>query len=967
MSFTWKKIKAKLGLNIPIVLLMFKYQSDAVKKEFSTIGYLIPIMSILTIPVAPRARFFQNLTLAIGLAVALSFLSMWCAVQARANTTHIPQGAKTGGPVAGAAVSPYNAAASVNMAIWMAFEVWLANTFRAFRPQYFIPSIIFSIFIQVTGTYGTQFQTLDEAATLIKRLVETFFAGFGLAAAVNVLIVPLTSRKIVTMHMENNFAAIQRTLDARREFAQSLPMRDWHFANDNSDNPRQDTTDSWPEARELKNATIEATRALGKVTSELRYAKREIGWGYLGPRDLANITHLLKKVLASILWMESLVEVTTQIGHRVKNIEGISQEEEQQKWRSLLEQRHVPTEQLIQSMKECLDHSLRILRLGKAPPLSKSDIESNKDHMCTHLEETIEHFLRGRQETLQSWLSWTGMHRSPESPKDINTHQHEGHRFQLYFLLDLESSLISTARRITELVKYADSKVEDGTMNKRMLVLPTWKVLKKWFWASLSREDLELDYFQYSKRSGTGRIYLDDVLHSGKDPEHLLPQSRWQKFGDRLRKGYHFFGSPESVFGARVAVATMVVSLVAFLRNSQHFYIEQRLIWGSIMIAISMTSTVGSAMYGQSMRLLGTTIGMIMSYIDWYIVDHQPAGVLVFVGITMFLSHYPLIRFPTHPVPPIVEMVTVMLIVGYALQVKKAGLVFSESNEQAYHALYVLSPYRLATVVVGIGIAFLFTYFPSVTTVKTCFRRDISSFLYLLAHYYSSVYTTNSILVKGMAGDHNDKKSLGRVLEKARTRVLAKEIVLLQAMDEHTWFFAWEPTTGGKFPKEAYWKLAENARNVLQLSATLVEISDSFHLTGPVSSEPWLEELKRLISSLDLNSHEVTFLLTTLSGAIKTGSPLPLYLKAPKVRMPMEQLASIAPNAGLLKTENFNQPGFSAIASIEITMMALEADLSRLLSGTKDLVGELHLLTDIFQGKEVPADMDSIKEIEKMD
>ncbi|KAJ5653066.1 hypothetical protein N7490_000069 [Penicillium lividum] len=53
---------------------------------------------------------------------------MWCAVRARANTTHAPQGGQSAGPVTGAAISPYNAAASVNMAIWMSFEVWLANT-----------------------------------------------------------------------------------------------------------------------------------------------------------------------------------------------------------------------------------------------------------------------------------------------------------------------------------------------------------------------------------------------------------------------------------------------------------------------------------------------------------------------------------------------------------------------------------------------------------------------------------------------------------------------------------------------------------------------------------------------------------------------------------------------------------------------------------------------------------------------
>ena len=58
----------------------------------------------------------------------MSLLGMWCAVKARANTTHLPKEPTDNGPVPGARVSPYNAAASVNMAFWLFFWVWLANT-----------------------------------------------------------------------------------------------------------------------------------------------------------------------------------------------------------------------------------------------------------------------------------------------------------------------------------------------------------------------------------------------------------------------------------------------------------------------------------------------------------------------------------------------------------------------------------------------------------------------------------------------------------------------------------------------------------------------------------------------------------------------------------------------------------------------------------------------------------------------
>jgi Fusaric acid resistance protein-like/Aromatic acid exporter family member 2 len=381
----------------------------------------------------------------------------------------------------------------------------------------------------------------------------------------------------------------------------------------------------------------------------------------------------------------------------------------------------------------------------------------------------------------------------------------------------MEYSFLATARGILDLVKYADSKVDDGTMKRKRLIFPSWKRMQQWFWAALSREDSNLDYEAYSTRSGTVTVYLRDALQTEKDAEHLPPVSTWEKATDKLRLIPHFFGSPESAFGFRVATGTIVIAIVCYLRNSQHFYIEQRLIWSSIMVAISMTQTAGSGIYGQFLRFAGTALAMVASYIDWYIVDQHTAGIIVFVGITMFLYHYLLVTRPENPVLPMIGMVTVVLIVGYALQVRKVGLAISESNGQQYHPLYELAPYRLAAVGGGVAIAFFFTYFPSVVTARSQLRKDLGSSLYLLAHYYSSVHTTVSLRIRGTQGDLRDKKSPGRVLEKARTRVLAKELVLLQGMKQHCEFIAWEPAFGGKFPRDTYDKLIKHTQKLVLL------------------------------------------------------------------------------------------------------------------------------------------------------
>lgn len=360
---------------------------------------------------------------------------------------------------------------------------------------------------------------------------------------------------------------------------------------------------------------------------------------------------------------------------------------------------------------------------------------------------------------------------------------------------------------ILDLVRFADSKVEDGTMKKKRLIIPSWKTWKKWAKAVFTREDSNLDYTSYSYRSGSPTVYLGDALGVNRDPEHLPPVTWWEKTTDYFRLIPRLFGSKESWFGFKVAVGTMVIAVVAFLHNSQMFYIKQRIIWGAIMVAISMTQTAGSGMYGQAIRIFGTFLAMVFSYVVWYIVDGDTAGVIVFVGLTMFLYHYLLVAKPDDPVIPMIGMITVMLVVAYELQVKQVGLAISESNGQDFHPVYELAPYRLACVLGGVFVAGLFTYFPSVTTARSEMRKDLGNTLYLLGQYYSSSHKAISMRLKPLGGNLYEKNSSLRRLEKARSQLLAKELILIQAMKNHLNFINWEPIFGGRFPKELYERL----------------------------------------------------------------------------------------------------------------------------------------------------------------
>ena len=123
----------------------------------------------------------------------------------------------------------------------------------------------------------------------------------------------------------------------------------------------------------------------------------------------------------------------------------------------------------------------------------------------------------------------------------------------------MEHLLFSTGMAITALVKFADKKVEDGTMLKNRIILPGQRRLKKWI-LSIGHEDSSVGTGSLdSMETGTNNIYMGTGFNSKKDPEHLPPKTVWQKFGNAMRTIPRFLGSTESAFGFRVACATLTM------------------------------------------------------------------------------------------------------------------------------------------------------------------------------------------------------------------------------------------------------------------------------------------------------------------------------------------------------------------------------------------------------------------------
>lgn len=66
-----------------------------------------------------------------------------------------------------------------------------------------------------------------------------------------------------------------------------------------------------------------------------------------------------------------------------------------------------------------------------------------------------------------------------------------------------------------------------------------------------------------------------------------------------------------------------------------------------------------------ALRILGTAIAMIASYIIWYIVDGKTAGVIVFLWVWMFCAYYVLLKMPKLIIVGLISAVTAILVIGY--------------------------------------------------------------------------------------------------------------------------------------------------------------------------------------------------------------------------------------------------------------------------------------------------------------
>lgn len=991
-----KMLWAKTGIDKRTYMSMFKgalaptialalIQATSYANFYTTLGYLVIVMTVLPTVIMPRAKFIQTMLISIFLMClgsAIALLALYCSVEARINSVGY-HGPGQGGPgtsgtaAVGAATAKYNSSGSAVAGVWLFVQIFIISVVRAKKPQYTIPCIMWAVLANVAMTYGPQFSTMIQAEAFIKKLLTTFLTGFAIATGISLLIFPHTSRQVVFKQMSAYISSLRGAVQANLKYLESLEETDMFAAQ------RTNTAGEKPprskEAQDFKQQVQGLAGLHAKLGADLPFAKREIAMGRLGPDDIQEIFRLFRLVMIPILGLSSLSDIFDRLAEDIgwdrsvdfahvtfdkapndnekMRIEAINE------WHELMRQLREPFGMITKGIDGGLQHVLLTLQLTK-PPKKGSDVENDgstpkpgEKAFTSYFESKYWEFMESKKTMMRGWCYLHGIdlpedffenddHEDFEAPswmqEGLLSEPHRRLRRQLYLCLYIEFLLLTMAKRLHKLMLTVDNFRDSGKLSKTRIVVPGYKRVRKWFLNLFNDNEDSHGDDDINTDGHNTQVYLGDAYKKRKDPEHLPPQNSWEHFGNQFRKVAHFFRSPASAFGFRVACATMSIAIINYLSDTQVFFTTQRLFWAQIMVSISMSPTAGQSLRNFILRILGTFVAVIAAWIAWYIVDGKTPGVIVFYFIVIHGGVYILLKYPQYMPVGMISQITLSLVIGYELQVRKIGVQVATSNGQAYYPIYELGPIRLATVVAGLFVAWIWTIFPYPISEHNQIRKSLGSALYLLANYYSVTHETVRLRLRDELGDMSSKESPGRKLEKSRNKIYSKANLTIQGLRAQSEFLKFDIPIGGKFPREQYQNLVVHLQSILNFMSLISLASYSFtelREEGYEKNLRWLKDFQKLVGQANMTSEQVTTLLSLMSASVNGGQALPPYLRVPEPWLLANKLDSM--DRELLSVRHIAEPGYASFAVVQIGTKFIHDDLKRLVAGVKELVGEL--------------------------
>lgn len=352
-------------------------QSSVVSGYFLSFGYFIAIASFLALPVLPRGKFVVHVlisALCVCLGAAMGLLAMWSGLRARENTSE------------NARLPGYNSSQNAVGAIWLIFNTWAINTVRARWPETFnLPSILYSILIDVTCTTGTNFTAIIQIETLTRELLVAILTGLGLATVTNLVLVPVSSRMIVAGQTKKILGVMKDAVRKQRVYLRSVDSVDVALVPTRASRAEGDAA---PNANGLsKEAKAAESLAknrdallelLGAIRNETLYAKWDVAFGKLDGTDLEQILGMLRSIVIPIVGLNSMMnqfqrnsEGRHWIGDEDYDDDFEMKEAEQQTWAGIINRLRGAFDLVAEVVGDGLEHAGMVLELLPKPKAAK--------------------------------------------------------------------------------------------------------------------------------------------------------------------------------------------------------------------------------------------------------------------------------------------------------------------------------------------------------------------------------------------------------------------------------------------------------------------------------------------------------------------------------------------------------------------------------------------------------------------
>ena len=514
------------------------FQSTAWANQYSTIGYLVGIVSVLSVVIQPRAKFVQTMLVQITLSClgcALALLGCYCAVHARINSekrngTGSGEPGTSGLASQGAPTTTYNSSASAVAGVWLFAEIYLISVVRARLPQYNIPCVMWAIMANISMTYAPQFGTMAQAEVFCIHLLTAYLTGFAIASCVSLLIFPSTSRKLLFTDMDNFISGLRSALGANMTYLNSLEDIDMFAAQ------RTNTAGEKPRRSPEAEAFVAEIRALGateaKFAANLPFAQREVAIGKLGADDLQQIVNMLRDIMIPAVGLSSMSNIFDRTSEErgwdrsksfvAATVDDVVKETDKARiqsmneWHKLIGLLKEPFGSISDVIDEGLQHVAITLRISKTwkRAFPEDDREAAKPKpgskaFAAYLQRRAEEFQKSKQIMLRGWCSVHDM----ELPDDFFSNPfapdvgipswmnardpveaRSRMRRQLMVMLYVEFLLYSMGRRTHELVKFVDALRDSGKLTTTRLVVPGYKRLRKWIISTMYEQDDDDDY-----------------------------------------------------------------------------------------------------------------------------------------------------------------------------------------------------------------------------------------------------------------------------------------------------------------------------------------------------------------------------------------------------------------------------------------------------------------------------------------